>query len=150
MNDPDDFHPTHSPDALRALAWSQRWVIRCVVAQLVLWAGYGAAVALGAARAPDRLWFVPVVGSLVAGAFAALFAFLLVSQLHDGGLGVVVGVLALLPCFGVVVLLVVVRHATRELRENGIRVGPFGARAADLAPPEPDYGHIGSEEDEGW
>lgn len=59
---------------------------------------------------------------------ATCFVFMLAINLYGTGMGVVLGVLSLLPCVGLVVLLVVNSKATRTLREHGIEVGFLGAK----------------------
>lgn len=48
------------------------------------------------------------------------------------GLGIVLGILTLIPCIGLIVLLVINGKATGVLRENGIGVGLLGANLSKL------------------
>ena len=48
-------------------------------------------------------------------------------------MGIVCGLLALIPCIGLITLLIINSKATSILRRNGIRVGFLGANLADLA-----------------
>ena len=61
--------------------------------------------------------------------FAAfIFIILLAANVYNSTiLGVINGLLCLIPCFGIIVLVLVNTRATRYLRENGIKVGFFGA-----------------------
>jgi hypothetical protein len=61
--------------------------------------------------------------------FAAfIFIILLAANVYNSTLlGIINGLLCLIPCFGIIVLVLVNMRATRYLRENGIKVGFFGA-----------------------
>lgn len=65
--------------------------------------------------------FIPLV------IVATVFVFLLSIKVYGTGLGIVLGVLTLIPCVGLIVLLVVNGKATSVLSRNGIRVGLLGA-----------------------
>ncbi|HVC93556.1 MAG TPA: hypothetical protein VND64_07690 [Pirellulales bacterium] len=78
--------------------------------------------------------FVPVlllvvIPVLLAG---AVFVFLLAIKVYDAPLGVVIGILALIPCVGLIVLLVVNGTATNILRANGHSVGLLGATLSEF------------------
>jgi hypothetical protein len=79
------------------------------------------------------LWFVPQlrpylrVGMLAVGFVGAVYVFLLAMRVYGTGLGLLLGLLALLPFISLLVLLSVVGRATAILKENGIRVGLLGA-----------------------
>jgi hypothetical protein len=63
---------------------------------------------------------------------ATVFVFLLSTNVYNVGLGVLLGILTLIPCVGLVVLLIINGKATSILRANGIRVGLMGANLSDL------------------
>ena len=46
--------------------------------------------------------------------------------------GIATAVATLIPCVGLILLLVIIREASDILRQNGIRVGLFGAELRDL------------------
>jgi len=58
---------------------------------------------------------------------AAVCVFLLAIQLHGIAIGVLLGILALIPCLGLFVLLALSVRATGILKRHGIHVGLFGA-----------------------
>ena len=51
---------------------------------------------------------------------------------YGSGLGILLGVLCLLPLVGLLVLLAVNGKATRVLKQNGIRVGLLGADLSSI------------------
>ena len=60
-----------------------------------------------------------------------VFFIFLASKLYEPVTAVVLSLCIILPGAGLIVLLVVNAQATSVLRENGIRVGLFGARRSD-------------------
>jgi hypothetical protein len=61
---------------------------------------------------------------------AAVFVFMLALSLYGTGVGIVLGILTLVPLVGLIVLLVINGKATTVLRHHGIRVGLMGADPA--------------------
>ena len=57
---------------------------------------------------------------------------LLAIQLYGIVGGILMGVLTLVPCLGLLLLLLINEKATRVLRQNGIRVGLLGADPSQL------------------
>jgi len=68
------------------------------------------------------------IGLLVVGIVATVFVFMLAIKLHRTGVGVLLGILTLIPVVGLIVLLVINRKATAVLRAHGVAVGFLGAR----------------------
>jgi hypothetical protein len=129
-------------DELLAIARGQKWLIRIILLQFLV-VGVGIALGVASERAGGANW--PLAPALVVGiAGAALsvaalvFVILLAAKLYGPTAAVLLGLCQLIPCGGLIVLLVVNARATAELRRNGVRVGLLGARQADLrvlAPP---------------
>jgi hypothetical protein len=123
---------TRSAADLRAIAAYHKVLILWLVAQLLIWVGYVGAILTELARdngeaAVLLLWFTALIGLV-----AAVFVVLLEAKLSGPVLGVFLGLLTVVPCLGLVILLVVSVRATGALRENGVRVGLFGARVRDI------------------
>jgi len=81
------------------------------------------------------LALVTVATSLMLLAFllvGTVFVFLLSLKVYSVIWGIVMGLCSLVPCLGLLALLTVNQKATDVLRENGIKVGLFGARLSDL------------------
>jgi hypothetical protein len=73
------------------------------------------------------------LGLLLIGLASTVFVFLLATNVYSTAVGVVCGLLALIPCIGLITLLIINSKATGILRQNGIRVGFLGANLAELA-----------------
>jgi hypothetical protein len=113
-----------SPEKLRAIAIRQKIIIFCIVAYL------GVVAARFFVPAEVRL-FLAIAG-LIVSVTAAVFVFMLAIEVHGAGLGILFGFLALIPCVGLIILLIVNQQATSLLQKNGIRVGLLGANMSDI------------------
>jgi len=109
---------------LRAIALRQKVVILCI-------AGY-----LSAAAAqffiPQNLRPILLIPVVFVVLVAAVFVFLLAIEVHGVGLGLLFGFLTLVPCIGLISLLIINQSATSILQRNGVRVGLFGANMDDV------------------
>ena len=72
------------------------------------------------------------VGVLVLGLAGTIFVFLLAMKVYSVGAGILLGILTLIPCIGLLVLLMVNGKATSILKQNGIRVGLLGANLSEI------------------
>ena len=68
----------------------------------------------------------------VIGLIGLVLVFLLATKVYGTALGVLLGILTLVPCVGLIVLLIVNGKATSVLRQNGHRVGLLGADLSKL------------------
>ncbi len=109
-----------SMEDLRAVAFYQRGVIFCIL-------GYFVAIAAQFAL-PAELVFLLGLGVLAVVLAGAVFVFLLAIKVYGVGLGILFGILTLIPLIGLVVLLIINGKATKVLRQNGIKVGLLGAK----------------------
>ena len=109
-----------SRDDLRLVASRQKAIILCILIYLVALAAQF--------LLPHELRPMLGIGVLAVGVVAAVFTFMLAIKLYGTGVGVLLGVLTLIPLVGLVVLLIVNGKATGILKENGIAVGLLGAR----------------------
>jgi hypothetical protein len=109
---------------LRAIAGYQKGIIFCILAQLCV---YGALFAI-----PEdmRLW--GALALLPVGIAATVFVFLLATKVYGSTAGVIYAIMTLIPCIGLIMLLVINGKATTIMKEHGIRVGLLGARSSDL------------------
>ena len=108
-----------SRDDLRRVAKFPRGVLFCILIQLFVFIFL---IVLPAE------WVMIVFGiSSIIGIVSAVFVFLLSVQVYGVVLGIVFGVGCLLPCIGLISLLVVNGKATAVLKQNGIKVGLLGA-----------------------
>jgi hypothetical protein len=109
---------------LRSVAQYQKVILFCILAYLVLGA-------LHFALPPDvkdALALTIIVLSIT----ATLFVFLLATKLDNTGLGLLLGILTLIPLIGLFALLIINAKATGMLKKHGIRVGLFGAYMSDF------------------
>ncbi|MBC7815580.1 MAG: hypothetical protein IAG10_01630 [Planctomycetaceae bacterium] len=113
-----------APEDLRAIAKYQKGVLLCILVELL---ALGLQVA-----APQQLRPLFGIGYLVASLVATVFVFLLAMKVYSTGMGVFWGILTLIPCLGLLVLLIVNSKATGVLKENGISVGLLGAKLSDI------------------
>jgi hypothetical protein len=111
---------------LRDIAVYQKGIIVCILIYL-LTLGVSVAVSSG------RLGIPPTVALVVLGIFVlnflvgAVFVFLLAMKVYHPVVGVLMAILCILPCVGLVVLLLINTRATNTLKSNGIEVGFLGA-----------------------
>lgn len=115
---------------LREIAVRQKAILWCIVAQI-------AALALMVALGPDLAWVIGLVRIVVSLA-SLVFVFMLAVSVYKTGVGIVLGLLVLIPLVGLLVLLFINGKATKELRAHGIKVGLMGANLSQV-PQTPSY-----------
>lgn len=104
---------------LRRVAKYQRAIMFCILAYL-------AAVPLQFIVPQELLPFVGIGAGLVV-ITGMVFVFLLSTKVYGVALGIVLGLFSLIPCLGLLILLMVNSKATNVLKSNGIKVGFLGA-----------------------
>jgi hypothetical protein len=109
---------------LRKIAIYQKVICVCILAYLI------AVVAQFAL--PDVGRLLLGLGILGVALAAAVFVFLLSMELYGTGLAIVFLLLTLIPCVGLITLLVINSKATATLQRHGYRVGLLGARLSDF------------------
>lgn len=113
-----------SREDLRSVAKSQKGILVCILIYLV---AVGCQFAL-----PPEVRPLVGLGVLLVGLVGAVFVFMLAIKVYGTGLGVVLGILSLVPCIGLIVLLVVNGKATGVLQQNGVKVGLLGANMSQI------------------
>jgi hypothetical protein len=108
-----------SLDDLRAVAKYQKGIIICILLYLV--------TLFGQFAVPEGFRGYVYWAAILVSVAGTAYVFLLCTKVYRPGVGVLIGLLALVPVIGVVVLLSVNGKATKILRQNGIRVGLLGA-----------------------
>ena len=120
-----------SPGDLRAVALWQKVLIFAILGELVVYF-----LLIVVANLSPQLGVAATLGLIalyLAGALTAtVFLFLLAVRLYGTGAGIALGVLALFPCIGLIVLLNINGKARGVLQEHGVRVGLLGANMGDL------------------
>lgn len=119
--------PTISRDDLTTIAKYQKGLLLCILAQLAL---IGVTMAV-----PAELRFFASIAFYASGVLSAILVLALAIKLYNAVAGVILGLLTMVPCLGLVVLLIINSRATATLQANGISVGLLGARMSDLSKP---------------
>jgi hypothetical protein len=104
---------------LRKVAIAQKVILFCI---LINFAALGARFVLP----PQALPAVFIV-LVLAGLVSTIFTIVLAIRVYNLALGIILGLLAFIPCIGLLVLLMVNQKATSILQANGLRVGLLGA-----------------------
>jgi hypothetical protein len=105
---------SYRPAKILDIALNQKYVIYVILAQFVAW---------------SVSMVLPIVGGillLVTLIFQLFFVFTFCIANYESGVGVVLGLLSLIPCVGIVVLLIVNSKAIATLKSNGVPVGFWG------------------------
>jgi hypothetical protein len=116
---------------IRKIATMQRTIMFCILAELFVMVARGGAFAsgmMGLAMVTFLLYLAVVI-------IACVCIFVLAMSLYSPAVGVLLGILALVPIIGLIVLLVVNGKATKVLREHGLKVGLMGAKLPPLSSP---------------
>ena len=111
-----------SRDDLRSVARFQKGILVCILIYLI--------AVIGQFALPVEIR--PIIGILLAGIGSAVFVFMLAMKVYGTGLGIVLGILSLVPLIGLIVLLIVNGKATGVLKQNGIKVGLLGANISAI------------------
>ncbi len=119
----DNQQPVNRED-LRAVARSQRAILLCILIYFV--------ALVAQFPLPATLRGALGVAALVVSLVATYFVFQLAIRLYNAGVGVLLAVLTLIPCVGLIVLLIINGKATALLTSNGIQVGMLGANPDDI------------------
>ena len=109
---------------LKSVAKYQKGILVCILIYLIT---VFCQVAL-----PEEFGSVLRMGVLLVGLAGTVFVFLLAIKVYSPGVGVLLGILALIPCIGLIVLLFVNGKATGILKQNGIKVGLLGANLSEI------------------
>jgi predicted RNA-binding Zn-ribbon protein involved in translation (DUF1610 family) len=117
---------------LQSIASSQKKLLICILLQILT---YSLLLVLSGMmrRSPDPALSLVVLCDaavlLAAGVGGIIYTFLLSTKIYNTGLGIVLALLTIVPCLGLLILLMVNQRATAILQENGYRVGLLGAKA---------------------
>jgi hypothetical protein len=109
---------------LRTVAQYQKVVILCILAYLV--------AIVAQVVFPRELELVTGLLIVAVGIVGTVFVFLLAIKTYKPAIGVALGILTLIPCVGLIVLLIINAKSTRILRSNGIKVGILGAKLSEI------------------
>jgi hypothetical protein len=121
-------YATPRPEAvnLHRIATQQRAINPCILAEIISLV----VVCSGSHLVPIAMFAVLIYW--IAHIVGVVYAFMLAISLYDTAMGIVLGILTLVPLLGLIVLLIVNGRATRTLRRHGIRVGLLGANPSSI------------------
>jgi hypothetical protein len=121
---------TSARSDLKEIASQQRAIMLCILAYIV--------AVICQFALPQNLRLFVGLAVMAVGVIAAVFIFMLAIKLYGTGVGILLGILTLIPCIGLIVLLIVNGKATNILRENGVKVGLLGADPKQVPDASPD------------
>jgi len=104
---------------LKTLAVAQKSVIACI---LVYFAGIVAQFLI-----PPQYRLFLAIGFLLLGLTAMISVIILAMKVYSPVTGIIYGIGTIVPCLGLIILLVINTKATKILQQNGHRVGFLGA-----------------------
>ena len=113
-----------SREDLLKVAKYQKGILVCILVYIL--------AVVGQFALPPQIRPVVGLGVLVVGLIAAVFTILLAMKTHGTILGIILGILCLVPILGLLILLLVNQKATTVLQSNGIKVGLLGADLGSL------------------
>ena len=109
---------------LRKVAQYQKGILVCILIYLI--------AVIFQFAIPAELRPIIGVGVLFVGLTGTVFVFLLAIKVYSTAVGVLLGILTLIPCIGLIVLLIVNGKATGILKQNGVKVGLLGANLSQI------------------
>lgn len=109
---------------LRSIAIYQKGILICILVYLLL--------ILTRVFIPPELLIVLALVLLADVVTGTVFVFLLAIRVYSLGVGILLGILTLVPCLGLVSLLIVNGKANEVLRANGLKVGLLGVNLSDI------------------
>ncbi|MEZ6059808.1 MAG: hypothetical protein R3C19_05555 [Planctomycetaceae bacterium] len=113
-----------SREDLRAVARYQKVILICIAIYLL--------AVVSQFLLPETLRLFLGLGMLAVGLTGAVFTFMLAIKVYGTGIGILLGLLTLIPCIGLIALLAVNAKATNVLKQNGIPVGLLGADSSSI------------------
>jgi hypothetical protein len=112
---------------LHDIAFRQRAIMLCILAEILC-------MVLSIASPIHAIGLIALLGFYAAAITASVFVFMLAIGIYNTALGIVMGILTLVPLLGLIILLVVNQKATSILRRHGLKVGLLGANPNQIPP----------------
>ena len=119
-----DAPPARSTAELYAIARFQRAIIYCILFLLI---DYGVAMVM-----PQEVRLFMAIPHLIIAVVAAVCVFRLSLQVYSTGPGILLALGTLIPCLGLLVLVVINSKATATLHEYGVAVGFLGVGGSEM------------------
>jgi hypothetical protein len=126
--------PGIGPDGTQRLSRSHLWSIAFYQKGILLCILVYILTVIAQFFIPEQLrWVMLPLVVLPVCLAATVFVFLLATKVYNPVVGVLLGFLTLIPCIGLLVLLVINSKATSTLKRHGIGVGLLGADLSKLS-----------------
>lgn len=109
---------------VRSVAACQKGILVCILINMIL---FGCVFAVQSDVRNAFVW-----GIIACNIVGTISVFLLAMKVYHPIVGVVLGIITLVPCIGLLVLVQVNSKATNILQANGIKVGLMGAKLSDI------------------
>lgn len=107
-----------------SVAIYQKVILICILIYLI--------ALIGQFVLPEGLFLMLAIAAGVGVIVGTLFVFLLAAKVYHPAIGILLGLLTLVPVVGLIVLLRINAKAIKILKDNGVHVGLIGARMSDL------------------
>src|SRR5262249_6099838 len=104
---------------LKSVAQYQKVILICILVYIL--------AAFGQVAVPDTLRLFLLLGMIAVSIVATVFVFMLSVKIFETATGVIFAILTLIPCVGLIMLLIINGKATSTLKANGYNVGFLGA-----------------------
>ena len=117
---------------LRRVAMYQRGIIACILLYIIAFIAQSIVFRSRGDEIPLWVGMIAALAGLGSALAGAVFVFLLSIKVYGPALGILLGILTLIPCLGLLALLRVNAKATNVLQQNGIKVGLLGANPATI------------------
>jgi hypothetical protein len=122
---------THSPEVVKDIAIYQRGVILCILVYVLFGISF-VSLRQAAVGPPEVVLFGGIAVYLALAVTALVLIFQLASRTYNSVAAGLLALLILVPCLGLIGLLIINIQATSVLQANRVRVGFLGARMSDV------------------
>jgi hypothetical protein len=109
---------------VRSVAVYQKGILYCILLHI--------AALVGQFVVPPQFRLAIILGDVVVAIAGFVFVLLLAIKVYNVAVGIILGILTLVPCVNLIVLLVVNGKATGILQANGHKVGLLGANLSEF------------------
>src|SRR5262249_7608940 len=116
--------PQMTRQDLHSVAIYQKIIMWCILAYLIAVAAQFAV--------PQEFRLVLGLFFIAVAMLATVFVFMLALKVYGVAVGIILGVLTLVPCIGLITLLIINQKATGLLNKHGYRVGLMGANLSQF------------------
>jgi DNA-directed RNA polymerase subunit RPC12/RpoP len=117
---------------LRTIATTQKFLIICILVQVVMYLVVMSQQRQRPPAPPSPMALVASLVLLIAWVAGIVCAFVLAIKVYKTAIGILMGLLAAIPCLGLLILGLINGRTNRTLKDNGIDVGLFGANLSKI------------------